>query len=64
MEDETTLVGLCEACRHADVVQSGRGGVFSRCLLSRHDRRFPKYPYLPVLRCVGFQPKLATNGSV
>jgi len=48
--------GLCEHCRHAEVTRSARGSVFYRCLMSRIDPRFPKYPPLPVLRCEGFSP--------
>jgi hypothetical protein len=33
---------------------SARGSTFWRCALSARDPRFPKYPRLPVVRCVGF----------
>jgi hypothetical protein len=48
--------GLCDRCRHARVVTSGRGSRFVLCELSRTDPRFPRYPRLPVLTCAGFEP--------
>jgi hypothetical protein len=35
-------------------VTSGRGSVFTRCLLHDTDPRFTKYPRLPVTQCAGF----------
>jgi hypothetical protein len=46
---------LCAACAHARVVTSAKGASFVLCGLSRTDRRFAKYPRLPVLACVGFE---------
>lgn len=46
--------GLCDVCQHRQVVTSGRGTVFLRCLLHDADPRFPKYPRLPVTQCGGF----------
>lgn len=48
-------VGLCSACRFAEPVTSARGSIFWLCGRSREDARFPKYPRLPVVRCVGFE---------
>jgi uncharacterized protein (TIGR00290 family) len=47
--------GLCGTCQNARIMRSDRGSVFHRCLLAEKDRRFAKYPRLPVLRCVGWQ---------
>jgi hypothetical protein len=47
--------GLCETCRHAREVVSGKGSRFVLCELSRTDRRFPRYPQLPVLACTGYE---------
>ena len=47
--------GLCGSCRHARVVRSAKGGAFSRCELSVRDERFPKYPRLPVIVCIGHE---------
>ena len=47
--------GLCAGCAHVRVVTSARGASFVLCELSRLDERFPKYPRLPVLTCVGFE---------
>ena len=47
--------GLCDSCAHQKIVKSGRGSVFSMCLLHKTDDRFPKYPRLPVERCLGYE---------
>jgi hypothetical protein len=50
--------GLCDRCRHQQIVRNTRGSVFSLCRRSRTEPdRFPRYPRLPVLRCPGFQPE-------
>jgi hypothetical protein len=48
--------GLCERCRHVQIVTSARGSLFYLCRLSQTDPRFPRYPRLPVLACPGFTP--------
>jgi hypothetical protein len=55
--------GLCDSCRNARVTGNRRGSRFTMCALSRSDDRFPKYPRLPVLRCIGYAPVLDTAGS-
>jgi hypothetical protein len=47
--------GLCDSCTHQKIIRSGRGSVFSMCLLHKTDDRFPKYPRLPVERCPGYE---------
>jgi hypothetical protein len=47
--------GLCDRCRHQRIVRTGRGSVFSMCLRSKTDERFPKYPRIPVRECPGFE---------
>ena len=47
--------GLCDSCLHQKLVKSGRGSVFSMCLRHRMDKRFPKYPRLPVESCKGYE---------
>ena len=49
------VVGLCAECVHARPLTSGRGSTFWLCGRSAVDPRFPKYPRLPVLRCVGYE---------
>jgi hypothetical protein len=50
-------VGLCDSCRHQQLVPNTRGSVFSLCRRSRDEpERFPRYPRLPVTRCPGYQP--------
>jgi hypothetical protein len=48
--------GLCGACRHSRVIETARGSVFRLCERSTTDPRFPRYPNLPVLSCLGFEP--------
>ncbi len=48
-------VGLCGSCAHVRVVRSGRGSTFYLCGRSSTDRRFSKYPRLPVAACVGYE---------
>jgi len=55
--------GLCATCLHARRVESARGSVFLLCELSRTDRRFPKYPRLPVVTCPGHQKQDAASAS-
>jgi hypothetical protein len=40
---------------HQKLIRTGRGSVFSMCLRSKTDERFPKYPRLPVERCLGYE---------
>ena len=53
--------GLCARCVHHELLSSKRS-VFLRCGLAVTDSRFPRYPPLPVLRCVGFAEGTATAG--
>jgi hypothetical protein len=52
------VAGLCDRCRHQQLVPNTRGSVFSLCQRSRTDRAFPRYPRLPVARCPGFEPEV------
>jgi len=49
-------VGLCLACVHVQRVP-GKTRVYILCKKSREDPRFPKYPPLPVLQCIGFEER-------
>ena len=49
--------GLCGRCKHAREVVSDRGSVFIRCELAASDKRFEKYPRLPVVKCEGFEER-------
>jgi hypothetical protein len=55
-ESERARVGLCATCRLAVVQTSAKGGRFWRCRLAERDKRFLRYPPLPVLRCSGAVP--------
>lgn len=47
--------GLCDSCRHQQLVGNTRGSVFSLCRRSREDPEYPRYPRVPVLSCPGFE---------
>jgi hypothetical protein len=57
MRSSPLPAGLCDSCRYARLITSGRGSRFLLCELSRTDRRFARYPQLPVLACTGFEPR-------
>jgi hypothetical protein len=48
--------GLCDHCAFQRLVPTRRT-VFSMCGRHRDDPRFPRYPPVPVARCVGFTPR-------
>jgi hypothetical protein len=48
------IQSLCETCARKKEVISAKGSRFLLCQLSQSDRRFPKYPTQPVVRCVGY----------
>lgn len=49
-----TPAGLCERCLHVRLLASQRS-VFLRCARADGDERYPRYPALPVTRCLGFE---------
>ena len=55
--------GLCPGCRNVQVIENDRGSRFYRCRLSSTDRRFPKYPPQPVVECVGYEDREATENG-
>jgi hypothetical protein len=53
----STAAGLCDSCRHQQIVRTTRGSAFSLCRRSRDEPdRFPRYPRLPVTGCAGYEP--------
>ena len=48
-------IGLCATCVFARVIESARGSRFSLCRRSETNARFPRYPALPVLKCIGYE---------
>jgi hypothetical protein len=58
-----SAVGLCATCVHARVVVSDRGSRFYFCERSKTDPRFPRYPPLPVVACIGYDEKACTGSS-
>ena len=56
--------GLCDRCRHQQIVRNTRGSVFSLCRRSRDEpERFPRYPRLPVTACSGYQTVEPATGA-
>lgn len=48
--------GLCDTCRHQQIVPNTRGSVFSLCRRFKNEPdRFPRYPRLPVTQCPGYE---------
>ena len=45
---------LCEECIHKKEIISGRGSRFIMCSMSQIDKRFPKYPRQPIIKCSGY----------
>jgi hypothetical protein len=57
-QQDESQIGLCLTCMHGRPIKHPRGGdSYWRCGLSDTDKRFPKYPRLPVLQCIGYEPK-------
>lgn len=59
----TPPAGLCESCRNVKVVETRKGSRFYLCTLSDVDARFPKYPRIPVLQCIGYAPAVEPVAS-
>ena len=57
MAASTPPAGLCGDCAYARVVTSGRGSAFLLCGRAATDRRYRKYPPLPMLRCDGYEQR-------
>jgi len=56
MSDAVPGAGLCNDCRHQQVVRTTRASRFSLCRRSKTEPdRFPRYPRLPVAACPGFE---------
>ena len=51
------MESLCKSCLKVREVVSGTGSKFLLCRLSKTDKRFPKYPPQPVVRCDGYEDK-------
>ena len=47
--------GLCDTCRHQQVVTTRRGSRFSLCRRSKTDPAYPRYPRVPVRECPGWE---------
>lgn len=55
MTGSTHRAGLCGTCAHHRLIGNRRGSRFYLCERAATDRRFRKYPPLPVLRCAGYE---------
>lgn len=62
-DSRLSAVGLCARCVHVRVVVSDRGSWFYFCERSKTDPRFPRYPPLPVVACIGYDEKACTGSS-
>lgn len=51
--------GLCESCANVRIVDTRKGSRFYLCQMSEVDPRFPRYPRIPVLQCIGYTPAAA-----
>jgi hypothetical protein len=60
---ESDRAGLCATCEHVRVIESDRGTRFYMCERSKTDDRFPRYPRLPVVSCIGYDEKTCTPSS-
>ena len=60
---EMTVHGLCDSCRHQQLVPNTRGSVFSLCLRSRTDSAYPRYPPIPVIACPGHEQRGRGEGG-
>jgi hypothetical protein len=47
--------GLCDSCRHQQIVRNTRGSRFSLCERSKREPAYAKYPPLPVSACPGWE---------
>ena len=56
-------IGLCTACRWADIVQSAKGSRFLRCGRSDWDPEYHRYPSIPVRNCAGFEVPVAAGAE-
>jgi hypothetical protein len=54
--------GLCASCINARIIENRHGSRFYMCVLSKTDKRFAKYPQLPVISCIGYTPSAANPG--
>jgi hypothetical protein len=54
---------LCETCSIMREVVTPRGSRFLLCTLSAIDKRYPKYPPQPIIRCQGYQSRVQTRGG-
>jgi hypothetical protein len=58
--EASARVGLCATCTHCRVIRARRSA-FYLCQRSFTDARFPRYPRLPVVRCIGYTPGAPSN---
>lgn len=56
-------IGLCVQCTYMREIRSDRGSVFYQCQLAATNSAFPKYPRLPVIRCLGYKPNAAEGAT-
>jgi hypothetical protein len=60
---DNDAVGLCRSCRWMRAVTNRRGSTFFRCGRADTDPRFPRYPALPMLKCIGYEQARADDDA-
>lgn len=63
MINEDSAAGLCATCRYETAIRNDRGSTFHLCERSKTDTRFPRYPRLPVIACIGYHERSCTASS-
>ncbi len=51
------VAGLCDQCKHVQIVDSTKGSRFFLCMYTKIDARYTKYPRLPVMACRAYEEK-------
>ncbi|MQG39087.1 MAG: hypothetical protein FI718_03760 [SAR202 cluster bacterium] len=54
MSNKLSDAGICQNCKFVSRIVSGKGSIFIQCKQHFSNKKFPKYPRLPVTICSGF----------
>ena len=57
------MISLCQTCLNVRKVVSGTGSEFLLCQLSQTDKRLPKYPPQPIVRCDVYEPQSPSHSE-
>jgi len=61
-DSRVSMAGLCSSCVHCRLIRARRS-TFYMCQRSFTDERFPKYPRLPVVQCIGYERGAPSTGA-